>query len=178
MKRFHPQRIGQFRKRLMANDDMEGFVSTISGILPPLSFPHRLGERSGIFTTIRTFWLFLYQIIAGNISLDRTVGKAIGWLQPYSGKPISPNTGGFSQARSRFPLKWLFQLLESLAKEVSSAPDFHGYLVKVVDGSGILMEDTPENRSAFPPHPATGKSRGFPALKWYRRSPADPSPAG
>lgn len=165
MKRYHPQRIGAFRKRLIANDDMDGFVSTVSGFLPPLSFPHRAGERSGIFTTIRTFWLFLYQIIAGNLSLDRTVEKAIGWIQPQVGKLISPNTGGYSQARSRFPLDWLIQVLKAMTQAVSPVPDFHGYLVKVVDGSGILMEDTPENRDAFPPHPSTGKSRGFPALK-------------
>jgi hypothetical protein len=165
MKRMNVHAFRRYRSQLQALDDMKGFVSTIQSVLPSIVPAPRPDERCRIFNTPQTFWLFLYQVLMGNLPLDRTVEKAIGWLQPWYSKPISPNTGGYSQARSRFPQKALDQVHEALRGAQRPGADFHGFCVKVVDGTGLLMEDTPENRMAFPPHPSTGKNLGFPALK-------------
>ncbi len=165
MKRLNGPALARFRARLQAVDDMKGFVSSISACLPPFLLPPRPEERVRIYSTAVTFWLLLYQAFHVRFSLDRIVEKAIGWLQPWFTTPISPNSSGFSQARCRFPQAALDRVHQTLRQSLVPKPDFHGHRVWVVDGTGLLMEDTPENRAMFPPHPQTGKGPGFPALK-------------
>jgi hypothetical protein len=165
MKRLHGPSLARFRARLQALDDMKGFVSSITACLPPILLTPRPEERVRIYSTATTFWLFLYHAFRVQLSLDRVVEKAIGWLQPSFPKPISPDSGGFSQARSRFPQEALDRVHQTLRQSLTLPPDFHGHRVSVVDGTGLLMEDTKENRAMFPPHPRRGKGPGFPALK-------------
>ena len=90
---------------------------------------------------------------------------AKAWFLEMDNVSISPNTSAYSQARKRLPIPFLQQLDQHIQEQLSSPPTFHGFHAKLVDGSGISVPDTPENRKAFPLHPKAGKSSGFPAFK-------------
>lgn len=144
---------------------MTGFINAASEILPPVILSPRPDERNRIFDTVKTFWLFLNQVLAGNLSLDATVQKAIEWLQGTIPQKISPNTSAYSQARKRFPQAEIDRFHEVMRLDADDTPDFHGKRVKAVDGTGLLVEESEANREAFPPNHSTKKNPGFPALK-------------
>jgi len=97
--------------------------------------------------------------------MDIMVQIAKAWFLEMDNVSISPNTSAYSQARKRLPIPFLRQLDQHIQEQLSSPPTFHGFHAKLVDGTGISVPDTPENRKAFPLHPKAGKSSGFPAFK-------------
>ena len=130
----------------------------------PLEMNSKPGDfRDRIFTPWRTLILFVYQALTGNLSCSDIVQKAIAWLEPLKGKKISTNTSAYSQARKRLPSELLYEFGDRLIQQVPAPETFHGHIVKVVDGTGLSMPDTPENRRAFPPQ--NGDRSGFPTLK-------------
>jgi hypothetical protein len=71
--------------------------------------------------------------------------------------PCSADTGGYCKARQRLSEPVLADLTRRTGREaVAGAPDtwhWKGRAVKVVDGTGLSMPDTPANRKAFVPAP-------------------------
>ena len=59
------------------------------------------GMRKRLFCPIRTFRLFLSQVMSGNISCTETVQKALAWLCYHQGKMASQNNAGYCKARTR-----------------------------------------------------------------------------
>jgi hypothetical protein len=143
-----------------------GFVSSIgSKIDPDASFASVDGSRNRVFTTVRTFWLFLYQVLMGNLSLDAMVQVAKAWLLEAEDISISSNTSAFSQARSRLPTEFLRTIDCQVRENFPESKKFHGFSVKLVDGTGISVPDTPENRERYPKHGKAGTYSGFPSFK-------------
>jgi hypothetical protein len=124
----------------------------------------KIGPRN-IFTSVRTFWLFLYQILAGNLSCEIMVQKTIAWLDPFLESTLSPNTSAYSQARTRLSPDHIRSLDEQIQKQLPIDSTFHGHPTKVVDGTGITTPDTPELREKFPPAKGPKKAGGFPGIK-------------
>ena len=144
---------------------LSGLVATVGSKLPLESIAKKKGSRNRIFSLTRTFWLFLYQVLSGNISLDAMVQLARSWFLETDNISVSPNTSAFSQARKRLPVSFLRDIEEHVNKQFISNKTFHGYHVKLVDGTGISLQDTAANRSQFPMHSKAGNYSGFPSFK-------------
>ena len=151
--------------RIMLSYSLANLVSIFGSYLPVESMPASKSPRHRVFSYVRTFWLFLYQVLQGNLSLNEMVQHARVWLLATDNVSISPNTSAFSQARKRLPIQLLREVFDCVANQISSRELFYGYKVKLVDGTGISMPDTQENRDCYPEHPKSGKHSGFPGLK-------------
>ena len=126
-------------------------------------------SRTRTYSLNVTFWAFLSQVLSPQGACLEAVRK----VQAYCSKnklPIpSSATASYSGARGRLPV----EDLKAIHKEVASKAQgkvlekqrWLGHDVKVVDGTGITLEDTPENQEAFP-QPSTQKEGcGFPVMK-------------
>jgi len=151
--------------KMFRAQSFSGLVATVGAKLPLDSIAQKKGSRNRIFSVTRTFWLFLYQVLAGNLSLDAMVQIARSWFLETDNVSASPNTSAYSQARKRLPASLLRDVEDQLNKQFLSSKTFHGYHVKLVDGTGISLQDTVANRSHFPMHPKAGCYSGFPSFK-------------
>ena len=81
----------------------------------------------------------------------------------------SLNTGGYAKARQRFPESVLCQLFEhtgkALCAEASASWLWQGRVVKILDGSNVVMSDTAANQGAYPQHTNQKAGCGFPIAK-------------
>jgi hypothetical protein len=126
-------------------------------------------KRKRLFCSERTFWLFLSQVLQGNISCKGTVQKALAWLCLKEGKTASPNSAGYCKARKRLKLDDIEAIFHGMTEQVEPhiTPEllWHNRAVNIVDGSSISMPDTVENQNAYP-QPTTQKPGcGFPVMR-------------
>ena len=82
----------------------------------------------------------------------------------------SLNTGGYAKARKRLPEAVLHSLFEQTGQALSQSSrdterHWLGRHVKVIDGSNVLMADTPANQAAYPQHKNQQTGCGFPIAK-------------
>jgi hypothetical protein len=127
------------------------------------------GQRHRLLYPSRTFWLFLGQILAGNISCRQTLQQALAWLCMSSGTIASPNTAAYCKARGRLKLSQIKsigkQLVKQLSEQCQCAHQWHGHRVLVVDGSSVSMPDTPRNQRRFPQPQRQKDGCGFPVMR-------------
>ena len=99
--------------------------------------------------------------------------EAVRKVQSYCSKnklPVpSSRTASYSEARSRMPVEDLNGIHKEIARKAQSKilekQRWIGHDVKVIDGTGIALEDTPENQKAFSQHHAQSEGCGFPVMK-------------
>ncbi len=114
--------------------------------------------RDRIFTPAVTLWTFLSQVLDPDHSCRQAVARLLAYRTACGLKPCSPDTSAYCKARERLPE----QLLQELTRSTGRQPLeqglwlWKGRSVKVVDGTGLSMPDTPDNNKAFP------KSKIFP----------------
>lgn len=126
-------------------------------------------SRTRTYSLNVTFWAFLSQIFTPKGVCVEAVRK----VQSYCSKsklPIpSSRTASYSEARSRMPVDDLMGIHKEIAKKaqgkVLDEQRWLGHDVKVIDGTGIALEDTPENQKAFPQPSNQKEGCGFPVMK-------------
>jgi Transposase DDE domain len=131
-----------------------------------LKLPATTGEE--VFSAVRTFWLFVSQVLSPDPACEGAVAKAIRWVLSEGGKEISSNTSAYCQARSRLSLEWLHRIVEKLVCRLRSKGKhllWYGRDVVVVDGTGVSMPDTNENRKRWTQPGRQANGCGFPVLK-------------
>src|SRR5205085_1366860 len=78
-------------------------------------------------------------------------------------------TGSYCKARRRLPEALLARLVRQTGRDLhGQAPDawrWHGRAVKIVDGSGVSMPDTPANQRAYPQPGGQKPGVGFPVAR-------------
>jgi len=81
----------------------------------------------------------------------------------------SVNTGAYCKARQRLPLTMISTLARHAAKLLSARAlqgwRWRGRCVKLVDGTGILMPDTPANQARYPQPSSQGAGVGSPLAR-------------
>ena len=122
--------------------------------------------RHRVFTLWRTFWLFLFQTLSPGQSCRETVQAAKVWLQEDA---LSANTSAYCQARARLPRGLLEKAFvgggAKLCARVPPAALWRGRRVRVVDGTSMILPDTPANQKDYP-QPKTQKAGcGFPVAR-------------
>lgn len=154
----------------------EGSLCQLAGVCEPWT-PAKLLEPTAEGANSRrrsypmsvTFWAFLSQIISPESACRETVRKVQAWHATRRLPVPSTSTGAYCQARSRLPLQSLHDIQSHTARElqraVRSEQLWLGRHVKVVDGTGVSMPDTPENQEVWPQNSNQAEGCGFPNAK-------------
>jgi hypothetical protein len=141
----------------------------------PTDLVHRTARRLGlafrqrVYTPAVTLWTFLSQVLDHDHSCRQAVARLLAFRSSRGLRPCSPDTGAYCKARGRLPEELLRELTRDTGRRVAEqAPAdwrWKGRPVKVVDGSGLSMPDTPANREAFPKPKNLPAGVGFPLLR-------------
>jgi len=125
--------------------------------------------RERIFTPAVTLWTFLSQVLDHDHSCRQAVARLLAFRSARGLRPGSPDTGAYGKARGRLPEKLLQELTRASGRRVADqAPAawlWKGRPVKIVDGTGLSMPDTPANQKAYPKSKNLPAGVGFPLLR-------------
>ena len=107
-------------------------------------------HRERLYPPTVALSMFMRQVLQADGSCQKAVD---GWAAQRAAdglRPCSVRTGGYCRARQRLPLEMVSTLTRQtgrLLSEKALAPWlWRGRAVKLVDGTGISMPDTPENQ--------------------------------
>jgi len=132
---------------------------------------HQLGLcfRERIFTPAVTLWTFLSQVLDHDHSCRQAVARLLAFRTARGLRPCSPDTGAYCKARGRLPEPLLRELTRDTGRRAAEqAPAgwlWKGRPVKVVDGTGLSMPDTPANQQAYPKSKKLPAGVGFPLVR-------------
>jgi hypothetical protein len=123
-------------------------------------------SREQIYSVRRTFFGFLYQVLNPDCPCREVVRQIQALFALMSPRRVSEATGAYCQARLRLPVDILARLRCAAAAQTEKAGQlWKGFHVKVIDGTGISMPDTPENQRAYPQSREQKRGCGFPLMK-------------
>ena len=135
-------------------------------LLKPSSKEH---SRQRIFTLSRTFWCWIWQVLQANTSCRQVVRQVQALFAAFSAVRVDESTGAYCTARKKLALAFLEKAFTSSAQSAEKlAPlskSLQGRPLKLVDGSGVRLQDTAKNRQAFPPSKNQFAKPSFPILK-------------
>ena len=143
-------------------------------------FPDRLLElsdggqnsRERIFSPRVTFWAFVAQVLSPGSPCREIVRRVKAWWRHTQGEEprMSDKDSAYCQARARLDPDALALIAQHLswrleANVFKSERWLEGRTVKIVDGTGLSMPDTPENQRVWPQPASQQPGCGFPAMK-------------
>jgi hypothetical protein len=127
---------------------------------------HLPEHRERLYPPTVTLSMFMRQALEADASCQKAVN---GWAAQRAAdglRPMSVRTGGYCRARQRLPLTMVRELAREtgrqLHEKVKPAWKWRGRPVKLVDGTGISMPDTPSNQARFPQPGSQAEGVGFP----------------
>ncbi|MEK9142158.1 MAG: IS4 family transposase [Nitrospirota bacterium] len=171
----HPKRspCAQQHRRIRShvhNSDAYAFFNLLTrpellGEVASLVPPHR--ER--VFPPTET----LSMLLAQALSADRSCQKAVNDTaikRVAGGLPrCSTHTGAYCRARQRLPTEMISTLVRQLGRRITAqAPEpwrWRGRPVRLVDGTTVVMPDTPANQAAYPQPRSQKPGLGFPLCR-------------
>ena len=126
-------------------------------------------SRRRFFSQDLTFWAFLSQVLSPESPCRETVRKVQAWYTARRLPRPGSGTAAYCRARSRLSRDTLLGIhrhtADELQRRVGHEQLWCGRHVKVVDGTGVSMPDTPRNQRAFPQPSNQKKGCGFPVAK-------------
>jgi len=126
-------------------------------------------HRERLYPPTVTLSMFMKQALEEDGSCQQAVN---GWAAQRVAEglsTVSVSTGAYCKARQRLPV----EMVKTLARETgqllvrqSAEPwRWRGRVVKLVDGTGISMPDTPDNQARFPQPSSQAEGVGFPLAR-------------
>jgi hypothetical protein len=161
--------LGGTARARSAADSINGLAVLFARFFGPDLAPARTGRgsRERHFGRVAVFWAFLGQVLTRGSScrwaLERLQTEALarGRRRP------DDSTSGYCQARAALSVAWLQVLFARLGHWF--APRVHdlwfGRTVRVIDGTGFSMPDTPSNHAQWDYPAGTKPGCSFPAGK-------------
>lgn len=133
---------------------------------------HRRAVEVG-HTWRRCFWrpavvvlTFLRQVLVPDCSCRRAVVLTTLLAKASSDRSVSDDPSAYSQARQHLPLEVLRRLSSHLLEGLHPPHQlWRGHRVRIVDGTGLSMPDTPELQKRFPQSASQKPGCGFPTLR-------------
>jgi hypothetical protein len=158
------QRVCQLRQQSLLHLDLLFSSCLPAGLLSQTDEGPNSRER--IYSVRRTFFGFLYQVLNPDCPCREVVRQIQSLFALFSPRPVSETTGAYCLARGRLPLDLLGRLRCAVAPHAEKAGElWHGFRVKVIDGTGVSLPDTPKNQRAYPQSREQRPGCGFPFLK-------------
>jgi hypothetical protein len=163
------QRRSSIGRRARATEAVEFFnvltspelLDTTEALLPE--------HRERLYPPTVTLSMFMRQVLEADGSCQKAVN---GWAAQRAADGLSAcsvRTGGYCRARQRLPLEMVSALTRQTGRLLSQkalAPWlWRGRAVKLVDGTGLSMPDTPENQARYPQPNTQAPGVGFPAAR-------------
>jgi len=125
-----------------------------------------LNSRERVFSVRRTFFGFLYQVLNPDCPCRQVVRQIQALFALHHRARVDESTGAYCQARARLPGDILPRLRCAAAAHAQKACRlWHGFCVKVVDGTTTSLPDTLKNQRAYPQSRAQKPGCGFPLLR-------------
>jgi len=106
--------------------------------------------------------------LAADRACREVVRKFLAWLALQNGQTASPRTAAYCKARARLPQEEIEKTNERVVQKIQASSDpnlWYGRRVKVVDGAGVSMPDTPENQGVYPQSKRAKRGCGFPTMR-------------
>lgn len=160
------------RSRPVRNATLTQLEQLLGSFLPPsLLDPtsQSANSRQRIFSLSKTVWCFLWQTLDSQRSCRAVVRQLQALFALKQGPSLDENSSAYCQARKRLPVQRLQQALEASATKADQLAKglgtFAGRPVKVIDGSTLLLADTPANQAAYPQSAQQRPGCGFPLMK-------------
>lgn len=126
-------------------------------------------SRQRFFPQSLTFWAFLSQVLSPQSPCRETVRKVQAWYTARRLPRPGSGTAAYCNARSRLSRDTLLNIHQHTAdasqRRLAGAQLWCDRRVKVIDGTGVSMPDTPKNQRAFPQPSNQKKGCGFPVAK-------------
>lgn len=128
---------------------------------------HQWRER--VYLPWITLGLFLSQVLSADHSCDEAVDRLQKYRYDQGLPPVSTETTSYCEARGRLPEGLFWELVRRTGRAIQERADpswlFHGRPVKILDGSTVLMPDTPRNQRAYPQPGSQAAGLGFPIAR-------------
>lgn len=126
-------------------------------------------HRERLYPPTVTLSMFIKQSLDEDGSCQRAVN---GWAaqRVVEGlRPQSMDTGAYCRARQRLPVEMVTALTRETGKllcaQANTGWRWRGRTVKLVDGTGISMPDTPDNQARYPQSSNQAPGVGFPLAR-------------
>lgn len=150
-------------------DTLDGLAALVAQFIPAETFLPTGSQRERVFTPWVTFITFLGQVLARGSSCREAVRRVQAWSVASRRPPPDDNTSGYCQARTRLSLATLQASHEQVSgwieRRTQEAWRWCGRSVKVLDGCGVSMPDTAENRARWPYAGGQKPGCGFPTAQ-------------
>ena len=163
------QRRSSIERRARATEAVEFFnvltspelLETTESLLPE--------HRERLYPPTVTLSMFMRQVLEADGSCQKAVN---GWAAQRAAdglRACSVRTGGYCRARQRLPLEMVSALTRETGRLLSQKARtqwlWRGRSVKLVDGTGISMPDTPHNQAVYPQPSTQASGVGFPLAR-------------
>jgi len=163
------QRQGRVRKHAH-NSDAYAFFNLLTGpelfdqvesLLPQ--------HRERLFPPTETLSMFLAQALSADGSCQKAVNEVAVKRLVGDLPPCSTHTGAYCRGRQRLPVEMVGTLARYTGRWVAAhAPEpwrWRGRRVRLVDGTTVVMPDTPANQALYPQPRSQKPGLGFPSCR-------------
>jgi len=152
------------------SSDAYGFFNLLTG-------PELFGKVESVlpahrerrFPPTETLSMFLAQALSADRSCQKAVDEAAIKRLATGLAPGSTHTGAYCRARMRLPMEMVHTLARYVGQWVTThAPaawHWRGRPVRLVDGTTLVMPDTPANRAAYPQSRSQKSALGLPLCR-------------
>ncbi len=127
------------------------------------------GSRRRLFDIPTTFWASLHQALCPGSSQREVTARVQAHLRVRTGRTCSEQATAFCQARQRLPMALLEEILAHSAAHSSKLLGdnslWRGHRIWLVDGTGLLLADTPANQKRWPQSRSQQVGCGFPLTR-------------
>ena len=163
------QRRSSIGRRVKATQAVEFFNVLTSPELLQTTEALQPEHRERLYPPTVTLSMFMRQVLESDGSCQKAVN---GWAAQRAADGLAPcsvRTGGFCRARQRLPLEMVSTLTRQtgrlLSQKALSPWLWRGRAVKLVDGTGLSMPDTPHNQAMYPQPSTQAPGVGFPLAR-------------
>jgi hypothetical protein len=135
--------------------ELGGLSKLAGGFFPGALLATAPNKRERDFPLFVTFWAFFSQVLTRNASCRAALASVQAWCVARRKQPPSNGTGAYCQARSRLPLECLRSVFAAVnawmeRRNQGECGLLNGRPVRVIDGTGLSMPDSEDNRKKWP----------------------------
>lgn len=163
------QRRSSMDRRAGTAEAIDFFNVLTSSQLLEVTEAHLPEHRERLYPPTATLSIFMRQVLDADGSCQKAVN---GWVARRAAEGLnacSVRTGGYCRARQRLPVELISTLARRTGQLLSDkAPRpwlWRGRAVKLVDGTGLSMPDTPNNQASYPQPCTQAPGVGFPMAR-------------